>query len=270
MSNFNYYDFLKENKATNQWIGEMNKSFNNLNSPIVKVFKLDFSKTKMDDVYNEESHTRVYVRPFDIRAKYIVNPWKNLVGMEGPYQGEETFQLSVNFEDMVQTIRALKTAHFSELKISYSGHLFATICNLQGFIVLKENNKIIRTISLKEYDTTDKVRDQINLSGLFNCDLIGKVDLSDNLVSFEETPFYNYVMVVYSEDKTYSSMTDAIEMGDVVLTLHNNRVYEIKQAYPAGNMGWDYHTYILNCELADMDKIILPEPFNSKIWNKTV
>ena len=74
MSNFNYYDFLKENKATNQWIGEMNKSFNNLNSPIVKVFKLDFSKTKMDDVYTEESHTRVYVRPFDIRAKYIVNP----------------------------------------------------------------------------------------------------------------------------------------------------------------------------------------------------
>jgi len=263
MSNFNYYDYLKNNQATNSWLGEMNKSFTQLNAPLVKVFKLDMENTNFDTVYNEESSARSYLEPFDIRAIFKVNIWKSLVGLEGPSQSEDNLNLSVNFGDMVNIIRGLKTAHFCELKISYLGSGYAAIYNLNGFLVLKENGIVKLNIDLSVYDTVDKVMTQI--TGLFSSEKIGKNDLSANLVSFNEVAFFGSTLVIYSPDNTFKNMTDAIQTGDVVMT-QENRVYEIKQAYPAGNMGWDYHTYMLICELADMDKIVLPEPYNSKIW----
>ncbi len=265
MSNFNYYDFLKDNSATNQWIGQMNKAYNDIGSPLVKIFKLDFSKIKYDSLYNEEQYTRVYTEPFEIRAKFIVNIWKSIVGLEGPQQQEDNLQLSVNFESMVQTIRDLKNSHYCELKIFYTGTGTASVSNSENNLILKENNLIKEIIDLTVYDTTDKISEKINTISFFQCEKKGKNDLSINLVSFPETYFYGNVIVIYSDNQKYKSVTDVIEMGDVIMTL-DKRVYEIKQAYPAGNMGWEYHSYILNCELADMDKIILPEPYNSKVW----
>lgn len=265
MSDFNYYDYLKSNQATNAWLSQMNNTYIQTSGIKIKIFKLDLSKTKFDELYNEENTSRVYVNPFDIRAVFPMNIYKNLVGLEGPYQQEENLQLSVNFENMVKVIRDLKNAHFCDLRIVYTGVGYPSIANDNSSIKIKENNRLIAHIDLIQNDTTEKVRVAINAIPNFSCTMIGKNDLSSNLVSFAETPFFGTNIIVYSLDSTFSTMSDAIEMGDVILT-GENRLYEIKSAYPAGKMGWNAQIYILNAELADVDKTILPEPYNSTVY----
>jgi len=248
-----------------EWVNFINKAYINLTAPTIKVFKLDKVQTDIDTLYGEAKN-RIYLPPFEVRAFHLTNYWQQMLGPMGTQEVEETMQFVVNFEDMVQRIRALSFNRISNMYITYSGTGTPSSQKVGNIFNLRINNSDIANYTLtdSDYNTVKKLANVINSLDNFSVSLSGRNDSSTNLVSFSRTKFLNQTLHVYSLDNTYQNATDVIESGDAILT-NKWRLYEVRNARPTGDFGWDWVTYSLDCQLARIDQMDLPADYAQEI-----
>lgn len=243
-----------------EWVNYINRSYMELYGPKIQVFKLDKEATQIHELYIEEAESgRIYLNPFEIRSLHDDGKWHGFLGTNIYSEQEGSMIMYVNFENMVQIISDLKRAHIANVYISYSGSGTPTI--------QKKDNKLtfwIGKVKYMEYDLSDrrystirKLATAINDYDDFQVELEGENDLSRNLVDFERTGFSNRQVLIYTEDNAFQNVTDVIEMGDAILT-NKYRLYEVLDAAPAGDFGWEYTTWKLECKLASPENFNLP------------
>lgn len=267
MSNFNYHDEMKHGN-THNWVSYMNKHYMQLNAPTIKIFKLDKDKTLIDDFYGEVESSRIYLPPFDMKAFHLTNPWEQFIGSGSmPYlETEEAMSFIMNFEDMVNKIRELKIQKLSNIYIQYSGEGEPTAVKQGNVFILKVNTQVVASFNCTEvqYGTTRKIVQAINELENFNSTLEGENDVSSNIVSFSEMRFKNGILHMYTPDFTFSHVTDVIEKGDLILT-NKWRLYEVASNMPGSDFGWEFTTFILQCNLRTIDEAILPGNYVEQI-----
>lgn len=245
----------------NEWIDYMNKSYIDLYGPKIKVFKLDKVATQIDDLYMEEKRTgRIYLPPFEIRSLHDDNKWVGFLSTRGLEEQEQNMTIFVNFNNMVQKIHELKTAHVCNMAIKYKGNSgrpsAQKIDNI--FTIWVGDGKYFELdLNDPKYSTISRLTGFINSYDDWEINLQGKNDLSKNLINFARTDFSNTELMIYSEDMTYKNITDVIEIGDGILT-NKWRLYEVMNIYPAGDFGWNYTTWKIDCRLAEPEKMNLP------------
>ena len=250
-----------------EWVNFINKAYINFVAPTIKVFKHDKKRTNIDPVYAEEQFTRMYLPPFTLRAFHLDNTWKQILGGMQPYREEEdNIQFVLNFQNMVQTVRGLKYSHIAELHIKYNGVGNPTAVKTGTILIFKVNGSIVGyyDVSYQSYNTVSKLGNAINSLPNFSVILKGQNDSSVNLVSFAEVTYKNGELVIYSLNPLYQNLTDVIEYGDIILT-NKWRIYEVINANPGGDFGWDWVTYVISCNLAKIDQVILPGDYNKQV-----
>lgn len=252
----------------NDWANYMNKAYIRLYAPKVKFFKLDKANTVIDELYGEESSTRIYLSPIEMNSFYFNNSWTSIVG-ERLYEEQESKEMkfTLNFEDMVQTILAAKKRKIATIRLSYADSSIMTAYKLNNILVIKKGGSTIVNYDLTNstYSTIAKLYTALSsVNASLSVTKEGTNGLSTDLVDFEETDFSNSTLEIYVPDNTFSSSSDVFEMGDIILT-SKWRLYQIDSAYPGGEFGWDYATYIMNCSLANMDQVSLPGNYKEQI-----
>ena len=265
MSDFNYFDELR-NGGTQDWISYVNSDYINKYAPQISIFKLDKENTLLDEVYNEEISSRIYLPPFPMRAMHLDNEWQQILGSESmPYlETQENILFVVNFQDMVSTIRDLKTKHINDISVSYIGTGTVSASKLNGIFTIKINDVITHELSLSTYNTTAKLVAAINNLSNFSAVSTGSNDDSDSIVSFNETTFTGKTLTFYSPNNTYQNSTEVLEKGDLILT-NKWFLYEVLSNLPGGNIGWSYSTFMLKCNLRSLDKAQLPSYYLEQI-----
>jgi len=255
MSSFNYFNYFRESDFNN-YVSYMNDAYMNLHAPIITVFKLDKKATVIEPLYGSAQHSKIFLPPFTLRAYHLDNIWKGTLNIE-PYQEiEENAKFVVNFNSMVNTIRDLKNKKNSSIFLNYAGSGTPSIENTENNLIIYVNGVKVGSYILTDglVSTTQKLVTQINLISGFIATMEGVNDPSINLVSFDKTVFKDSQFEFYSADKTYSNLTDLIEMGDAIMT-HKYRIYEVLNANPTGDFGWDYSTFTLDCNLFTLDEL---------------
>jgi len=268
MSNkFNYYDELKFG-SIQSWVSYINKHYMSLNAPLVKIFKLDKTNTKIDMLYGEIESARLYLRPFELRAFYLTNTFEQMLGIGSmPYlESEEEMIFTVNFEDMVQTIRGLKNKKVSNIFITYKGEGNPTALKNGNNFILKIDDEVVANFALDQPDTrtTKKLVQKINDVVGFYASFEGENDPSANLINFKETRLKYGKLHIYSPDMAYKGLTDVLEKGDLILT-DKWRLYEVTSNIPTQDFGWEYSQFTLKCHLRSVDEAMLPENYLEQI-----
>jgi len=269
MAGFNYFDELRSGN-TQQWISYLNGEYMNLVAPIIHVFKLDKVRTQIDTLHGDETFGigRIYLPPYQMRAFHIDNTWKQVLGQDTmPYlETQEDIQFIVNFEQMVQKIRELKTRHTTNIYLEYSGTSEVSALKQNDHFIIKIDGNVLADYDLTDtnYNTTNKLVSTINSIPNFTATADGENDSSVSLVSFAEIRFKKSRLNIFSEDKTYVNSTDIIEAGDLILT-HNWFLYEVLSNVPGGDFGWDYATMVFTCNLRSLDKAQLPNSYIDQI-----
>jgi len=189
-----------------------------------------------------------------------------MLGVFGTEEQEETMQFIVNFEDMVQRIRDLKHGHITDMFVTYTGNSIPSMININNTFIVKLSGVVTNTYNLldTDYNTTKKLATAINTIDNWSVTLRGTNDVSTALEDFNETVFTGQTLNVFSEEVLYNNVTDVIEAGDAILT-NKWRLYEVKNAQPAGDFAWDYVTWRLDCTLARMDQMDLPSDYAEEI-----
>ncbi len=248
-----------------QWVNFINKAYLGIAAPLIKVFKLDKTETKIDSLY-VEAKNRIYLPPFEMRAFHLDLYWQQMLGVFATEEQEETMQFICNFEDMVQRIRDLKHGHISDMYITYSGTGTPSVLKSGSTFITKVNGVALATYNLSNYDynTIQKLATAINTIDNWTVTLQGRNDVSTALVDFNEISFINQTLNVFSANTVYDNVTDVIEAGDAILT-NKWRLYEVRNAQPAGDFAWDYVTWRLDCGLARMDQMDLPADYAEEI-----
>lgn len=244
-----------------------NNAYINFAAQKIQIFKIDKTRTPIDQTYMEEQFSRIYLHPFTIRAFHLDNTWKQMLGGLLPYREEEdNIQFVLNFENMVQTIRGLRYSHTSEIVVSYAGGGSPIAQKSNGTLNFYVNGTVVGTFSVtnSNYNTTIKLANAIASLPNFSVTLNGNSDLSANLVDFANVSFKNQSLMIYSLNLEYQNLTDVIEYGDAILT-NKWRLYEVIRANPSGDIGWDWVQYTLSCNLLPLDRAVLPGDYGQQI-----
>jgi hypothetical protein len=243
-----------------------NKKYINMVAPTIKVFKLDKVETRIDDLYGEENSSRIYLSPIEMKGFHLDTSWAQILGPFALTEQEENTVFVVNFENMVQKIRARKEEHVTDMYIAYSGSGTPKASKSGNYFYLKVGNNLVTSFNLTNIyrNTTKKLGESINALDNFSVELYGKNDSSINIVDFEETEFYGAALQVYSEEDIYDNVSDVIEAGDAILT-NKWRLYEVMNINPSGDFAWEWVTYMISCRLARLDQMSLPGDYKREI-----
>lgn len=249
----NYYDMLKS-AGSAQYFSYLNDKYIEMSGPTLRVFKLDKKSTVLDDLYGFEQTSRIYLPPFDIKALYKTNPWEMLLDDSPVVEREENMGFIVNLNKMVAIMRGLKDRHVSEIQITYSSNLpynVPAIEKANNQLILYVNSVIVNTINLSVYRSIKTLSQQINNTSGFSA----VFDINDevgNIDDFERKSFRGETLLLSTRNRAFDNCTEVIEMGDLILT-DKWRLYEVKQANPAGDYGWNWSVYEMKCNLIELD-----------------
>lgn len=252
---FNYFDEIQ--KTSNNWIRYLNKEYIELNGPEIHLFKMDKKKMEIDELYMT-SDDKLFLEPFKIRGIHFDNEFRGFLGLDVFGEIEDNLEVMVNFDNMIQIIRDLKNKKRVSIFIEPKNQ--NTIYDAEkkdNKLFIYKDRELYEEIDLSNYQTTDKLINYLKTFGDFKITSEGKNSSSSKLVDFNKTRFKSSKLEIYVEDPTYREITDVIENGDVLLT-HDNRFYEVIEAKPAGNYGWDYHLYRLTCKKSVVNDYDLP------------
>ena len=263
---FNYADFLKssEQKVYNSY---MNDSYIQSSGMTVNVFKLDKVFTKKSELYGSEISSRIYLPHFPIRALYNTNKWTGGLNLNIYEEVENEISITVNFDRMVNIHRELKNLSSGNIAISYSGAGIPFVKIKDNVLTLFVDNNIVIEKSLKnsDFNTIKKVVSIINTIPNFTSNNTGENEPSINLENINKASFKNITKELLIKDNTYANITDVIEAGDVVLT-DKFRLYQVVQANPSGEIGWNYSTYMIKGGLCDLSLVdSLPNDYREVI-----
>jgi len=257
----NYSDYFKNNP----WFDYMNQQYIDAVGPEVKVFKLDKVRTQIDDLYGESAN-RFYLPPFSINSIHYTNPFATILDDSMFFEQEQNKIIFVNFNNMVQKVTALKKLKKAEFTIVYTGEGEVKIQKQNNTISIFKNLIETWTIDVTG-KTIDEILEELAAEGVFTITLPRYKDFAENLLDFKAVDFTNKTLSLFTYDDTYKNVTDVIEIGDVVLT-DKYRLYEIMSAIPAGDTGWKYRMWKLECKLAEVDKVNLPDNYVKIIQNR--
>jgi hypothetical protein len=237
-------------KQSAEWFSMMNEYYvENVGGASVFVFKLDKTITKIDPLYGEEIKGRIYLRPFQIKALHLVNPFEfmfqdNLIGeVEG-----NTKSFNFNFNDMVKKLYTLKNEPMSKLYISGNGTW--EIEKKTDKIYLYKDKLIEDTLPVSIFQTISSIRDRLNTHMDLDVILEGEDDFTRNLPNFPRTEFSNSQLLLKTYNQEYKNCSDIVENGDLILVEEQMRLYEVVSAQPAGNFGWKYQMWNVKCDVA--------------------
>jgi hypothetical protein len=250
-----------------QWVNHLNKAYIDLYGPKIKVFRLDKTVTQKHELYLEEKQSgRIYLPPIELRSLHDDGKWRGSLGMNLYSETEPPMVMYINFEDMVQKMTEARRRHIANVYIKYHGQGVPTIQKKDNklSIWIGKQKKIDYDLDDKRYSTIRKLGSHIHSFDDFEIELEGENDLSRNLIDFERTNFSGRQVLIYTEDTAYNNVSDVIEMGDVILT-NKYRLYEVQDAAPAGNFGWNYTTWKIECKLATVENMNLPGNYVEQI-----
>lgn len=264
--NFNYADMFNSS-GVKDYISYMNEHYMNLTAPTVKVFKLDKNATILEDLYGSEKHSRVFLPPFDMRMNMLDNPWKGVLNIEPYIEEEDNTKFVVNFNAMVRKHRELRFKRNSDIFLKFAGSGVPSAKKLGNIFTLYVDSVEVVSYDMTDgnFNTTKKLVQKINTVPYFSAELNGVNDPSSDIVDFDRTAFTDSKLNIYTLDPTYQNITDVIEMGDAILT-SKYRIYQVLNANPTGDFGWNYATYTLDCNLYELDMLDgLPGDYRSEI-----
>ena len=241
------YEDLKKSAG---WYELLNQSYvENIGGAPVFVFKLDKVATKVDPLYGEEIGGRIYLRPFEIKAIHLVNPFEfmfqdNLIGeIES-----NTKSFNFNFNQMVQTLYNLKNKPISIIHVTSTSPV--GIEKKNGMIHFYNQGIVVDSISISEVYTMSALVNELNLISGTTATLEGMDDFTRNLPDFPRIDFENVELLLKTFNQEYKNCSDVIENGDLLLVEDQMRLYEVTSAQPAGNYGWKYQMWNVKCDTA--------------------
>jgi hypothetical protein len=245
------------------WVSYLNDSYIEAYGPELLVFKLDKKETKIHPIYGEERKSRVYLPPFKMKVVHLDNSFRNVLNLE-PYRTVEDkeFTFQVNVQRMVSIHSDLRNKNKAILSVEYNGSGIPKISKLNGQILLVVGGTT-QIVDIATNNTLVKVRDKIaTFSGWISI-LTGENDLSRNIPDFEEKNILQTVFNLEIRDSVYSNITDSIENGDVVMS-NKYIFYEVMDVRPSGNIGWEYSTFNIVAQRADVEVLGLPQQWTER------
>lgn len=253
-----------------EWVNYMSKSYIDLVGPALKVFKMDKVETQLDELYGESKTGRIYLPPFEIRALYDNNKWVGFLDTGGYSEKEEPMTVFLNFNNMVELVTDLKKIHVANLYIKHVGNGVPKIEKVNDTLNLYINGTLSLSFDLTDnlFSTIRKLASRIEAYPDWSVRIEGKNDLSINLIDFNKISFIQREIMIYSLDNTYKNITDVIELGDVIMT-DRYRLYEVTEAKPAGDFGWNYALWQLGLEVLSVDRLQLPGNYIEQIKANT-
>jgi hypothetical protein len=263
---FNYFDNLRTS-AFNNYVSYMNSAYMGMYAPTVQIFKLDKKNTVLEPLYGSAKHSLVFLPPFTMRAWHLDNPWKGTLNIEPYIEIEENIKYVVNFNDMVKAHRDLKNKHNADIFISYAGSGVPSAKNENGILSFFVNGATVGSYELNDVNlsTTSKLVSRINTMSGFTATVAGINVPSIEIVDFNLTAFKDSQFNIFAPDPTYANITDLLEMGDMILT-SKYRAYNVLNANPTGDFGWNYSTFTLDCNLYEIDQLDgLPSSYRREI-----
>lgn len=248
-----------------EWVNGLNKAYMELYGPKIEVFRLDKNASQVHELYVEDL-SRIYLNPFEIRSLHSNGKWNGYLGSDMYSEKEGAMTIFVNFENMVQKISDLKRKHISNLYIKFLGKGSPTIQKRDNLLTIwiGKQKYLEYDLTDRRYSTIKKIASYIHDYDDFECELEGENDLSRNIVDFDKTTFSGRQVLIYTEDTAFKGVSDVIEMGDAILT-NKYRLYEVMDAAPGGDFGWEYTTWKLECVLATPEKFNLPGNYIEQI-----
>lgn len=242
----NYEDL----KKASDWYSLLNQAYvEEIGGAPVFVFKLDKVATKVDPLYGEEIGGRIYLRPFEIKAMHLINPFEfmfhdNLIGeIESNVKS-----FNFNFNQMVQTIYNLKNKPVCTIHVTSVNPV--GISKIKNVIYLYYNGLVTDSISISEIATMSDLLIELNAIPGTTATLEGMNDFTKNLPDFPRIDFENAELLLKTFNKEYKNCSDVIENGDLVLVEEQMRLYEVTSAQPAGSYGWKYQMWNIKCDTA--------------------
>ena len=269
MEKFNYFSEIK-NGQTQKWISELNKKYLEISGVPVLVFKMDKVKTPKDNLYGEEKHSRIFLKPVEIMAHTLDPTWTQVMGFQEVQTYQENTQpvnVVVNFEDMVNKITLKKNNKLSSLEIEYKASGKISCKNTDGVLAFYKNDLFYCSFDLSVIKTVKDLNTEINnFPGMFS-KMSGINAKSLDIINFNEVVFTGAKIEIYVRDKEFDNATDVFEKGDLILT-PNNFLYEVSSNITTGEFGWDYSTYTMQCNRISIENITLPDGYIQKIYRE--
>jgi len=264
---FNYFEDLKTGMSQ-RWASYMNLTYINTSGVPLLVFRMDKNATPQDNLYGEETHSRYYVGPIEIRGLTLDPLWKQMMGFEQiqTYQEvSDAVSVVVNLDNMVNKIREARDFRLATIDMSYANTGTVVCSNQNGFFVVKRNGTVIANADLSIYKTMNSLYGYLHgISGLVVVKK-GENSPTSKLVNFAETNFTGNSIQVYVKETKYDGCSEIFEKGDIILT-PNNFLYEVSTNITTGDYGWDYSTYSMMCNRISLENITLPEGYIQKVY----
>lgn len=248
---FNYIDNL-QNAATYQYMSDQHDKGIELSGRKAYIFLLDKKETELSNVYNEETHGRVYLPYYEQRSLYKTNSFVTQLTSANYTEREENLEMEFNFERMVTNIHLLKEKDIGSLKIKNVSKVPLIIEINENDITVKKYNQVIYK---KEF--CDSIYKFINeFKQEFS--LIDFIYIGDNeQMTFLDKKSFQLLPRREKELKLnnsiYRNTSDVIEPGTVIVT-DRYRTYQVVGAYPKNDSYGTYLAWVVKLELFNLAK----------------
>jgi len=163
---------------------------------------------------------------------------------------------------MVAIHSDLRNKNKAILSIEYNGSGIPKISKANGQILLIVGGTT-QTVDVSTNNTLVKVREKISTFPGWVSTLVGENELSRSIPDFEEKNILNTVFSLEIRDPVYANITDSLENGDIVLS-NKYIFYEIMDVRPSGNIGWEYSTFNIVAQRADVEILGLPQQWTER------
>ena len=238
----------EELKSANEWVSSINQSYINLMGPVVTVFKLDKTQTRINPLYNEEIGGRIYLRPFEIHTLHATNPFDWMFENTLAVESEQVKSFNFNFNEMVQTISRLKKSSLCEIEIFPIQDEIVGFEKTDNKFVVYHNKCNFIEYDLDEYKTITELAEELkNLPFIEKIVFTGIDDFSKCIRNFPFVDATNTSLLLKTFNKEYKNCSDVIEQGDLILVTDQMRLYEVASTQPTGNYAWKYQMWNCKC-----------------------
>lgn len=231
------YDDVKKSAS---YFNTLSASYFNSVAPLVYVFKLDKTATKMNPIYNEEIGGRMYCRPFELRSVYKTDPFSFSMADGNPSETEGNLEFIFNFDSMAQTIDSLKTGATSSIKITVKSGNGDWETYKQGNMIslLKIGTTTQYFVNTDTYGTLHDIATYLNSTGIFEC-TISDDDYSKCIPDYNTTKIIGSI-ILKTFNLEFRNVSNIVDLGDLIYITGTNSLYEITAAFPVNNAGFKY------------------------------
>ncbi|MDR0675505.1 MAG: hypothetical protein LBF97_00490 [Elusimicrobiota bacterium] len=257
--NWNYIDWLQSSSTRTYQSSLLDKEIQT-QGRLAYIFLYDKAATAIDEVYNTEKISRVYLPHFSQRSQYKTNTWTAQLNLNIYEEQEQNLVFSFNFDRMVQNIRSLKDRINGTIIIQNKRKTPITLkIENNHFILLVEENILLNENISKYQSKHQSVKKFINWLNNNVMDIKFSYEGNDDIIDTIKTKAPVLIQrgktkKIDIKDSTYENSSDVIENGCVIIT-DRYKAYQVLNAYPQNDSFGSW--LVWNCEsnLIDLSKI---------------